>query len=160
MTSETNVDIMQIRQISVHDIEREQNFPELLVEYAEESSIAGMPPPSAKMEIYRNLEASGALYVIAAFFDGVLIGFITILAPDLPHYSAIVAVSESFFVAKKYRKTGAGLKLLRRAEDYAKAIGSPGLLVSAPFGGKLFEVLPGAGYKETNRIFFKELSHE
>ena len=70
------------------------------------------------------------------------------------------AITESFFVAKVHRDSGAGLKLLRAAEQKARALGSPGLLVSAPFGGTLVQVLPRAGYTETNRVFFKGWADE
>jgi GNAT superfamily N-acetyltransferase len=131
----------------------------LLAEYAAESAIDGLPPPAAKWETYRSLEAAGLLHVIGATVDGRLVGLITVLAPVLPHYGIPVAVSESFFVAADYRRTGAGLRLLRAAEDKARALGSPGLLVSAPFGGDLFRVLPRVGYAETNRVFFKKVAH-
>ena len=68
-----------------------------------------------------------------------------------------VATTERFFV-KAHRKTGAGLRLLRAAEEKARALGSPGLLVTAPFEGDLFQVLPRVGYQETNRVFFKSLA--
>jgi GNAT superfamily N-acetyltransferase len=80
-----------------------------------------------------------------------------VLKPVIPHYGVAIAVTESFFVGKEYRKSGAGLKLLRAAEAHAE--GAPGLLVSAPVGGTLAEVLPHLGYRETNRVFFKELAH-
>lgn len=144
-----------IRKCSIAEMESAPNIHELLDEYAAESSIEGLPPPSAKIGIYKHLEKTGALYVLGAFLDDFLVGYITILSPVLPHYSTIVAVAESFFVAKAHRKIGAGLKLLREAEDYASSLGSPGLLVSAPFGGNLAEVLPHIGYAETNRVFFK-----
>jgi GNAT superfamily N-acetyltransferase len=73
----------------------------------------------------------------------------------MPHYSVRIAVGESFFVSAEHRKTGAGLKLLKAAEDYAKEINSSGLLISAPLGGNLAEILPHVGYVETNRVFFK-----
>ena len=147
-----------IRKCSIAEIESAANIEAILSENAAESAIAGLPAPSAKFEMYRGLEESGALHVVGAFLDELIIGYITVLAPVLPHYSAVVAVTESFFVAKEYRKTGAGLKLLAEAEDYAKSKGSPGLLVSAPFGGNLAEVLPRKGYEETNRVFFKNFS--
>ena len=137
-------------------LEAAPTFAALLQEYAAESAIKGMPAPAAKMETYRQLEAAGALLVLAAIHEGVLIGFLTLLSAPLPHYGRSVAVSESFFVAKAHRSTGAGLRLLRAAEDKAREIGSPGLLVSAPFEGDLFKVLPRAGYVETSRVFFKE----
>ena len=101
------------------------------------------------------LEMHGVIHAFAALKDGELVGFITVLATPLPHYGIPVAVSESFFVAAEHRKGGAGLRLLSAAEKKAKELGSPGLLVCAPFDGRLFEVLPRCGYRETNRVFFK-----
>lgn len=149
-----------IRPSTVAELEAAPAFPDLLAEYAAESAIEGMPPPSAKMETYRALHDAGLLHVLAAWVDGVLAGFITVLAAPLPHYGRTVAVSESFFVARAHRSTGAGLKLLRAAENKARELGSPGLLVSAPYEGDLFRVLPRIGYAETNRVFFKKVSHE
>ncbi len=149
-----------IRKTTILELETLPNIQALLSEYASESAIKGLPSPVAKVDLYKTLEVSGALYTLGAFLDDLIIGYITILAPVLPHYSALVAVAESFFVAKEYRKTGAGLKLLREAESYAKEIGSPGLLVSAPFGGDLAEVLPNVGYTETNRVFFRNFGND
>jgi hypothetical protein len=56
-----------------------------------------------------------------------------------------------------HRGTGSGIRLLRAAEDKAKEIGSPGLIVSAPFAGRLFDVLPRCGYTEVSRVFFKKV---
>ena len=149
-----------IRSSTVAELEAAPTFADMLAEYAAESAIEGMPPPSARMETYRALSAMGALHVLAAWAGDTLAGFITVLAAPLPHYGRTVAVSESFFVAKAHRSTGAGLKLLHAAEDRARELGSPGLLVSAPFEGDLFKVLPRVGYAETNRVFFKKVSHE
>lgn len=151
-----------IRRCTIAEIEAMPNIHKLLDEYAAESSpsIKGVPSPAAKVDMYKAMENNGTLCVIGAFHEDALIGFIIILKPLLPHYSIVIAVAESFFVAKAHRKTGAGLKLLQTAEDYAKGIGSPGLLVSAPFGGVLAEVLPHVGYVETNRVFFKGFGNE
>src|ERR1019366_10209680 len=100
--------------------------------------------PSASFPLYKQLESAGALTVFGAFIEQILIGFITILAPLNPHYSVRLPVVESFFVAKEYRKFGAGLKLLKHAELWAKGIGS-GILVSAPFGSDLAKLLPRRG---------------
>ncbi len=42
----------------------------------------------------------------------------------------------------------------------ARELGTPGLLVSAPMGGSLAEVLPRRGFAETNRVFFKGFAHD
>ena len=51
-----------------------------------------------------------------------------------------------------------GLKLLAAAEEKARELKSLGLLVSAPFGGNLWELLPRCRYVETNRVFFKKVA--
>lgn len=149
-----------IRKCTIDEIESSANFTGLLDEYAAESSIGGLPHPCAKMQMYKDLETVGAITPVGAFIHNELVGFITVLSPVMPHYSVRVAVGESFFVAKEHRKSGAGLKLLRAAELYAKETGACGLLISTPFGGNLAQVMPHVGYAETNRVFFKALSDE
>lgn len=144
-----------VRRCAAAEILQSSNFARIAEEYGAESSIKGMPHPLAKMEMYYQLESVGALHVYGAFMDDGIVGFITILTTVMPHYSAILAVSESFFVLKDYRKSGAGLKLLRMAEDRAREVGAPGLLVSAPYGGVLEAVLPRSGYAPSNTAFFK-----
>jgi GNAT superfamily N-acetyltransferase len=134
------------------------NIKELLDEYAAESSIHGLPHPKAKVDLYKQLETVGILYAIGAFLEETLIGFILVVSPVIPHYSEKISTTESFFVAKEYRKTGAGTKLRLAAEKYAKEICALGLLISAPIGSVLAEVLPRAGYKETNRVFFRSFN--
>jgi GNAT superfamily N-acetyltransferase len=146
-----------VRSCSYSDIEGNRNFPALAHEYAEECAIAGLPAPDEKIAAYRALAASEIFQAFGAFLENKLVGFIVVLKPVIPHYGVAIAVTESFFVGKEYRKSGAGLKLLRAAEAHAE--GAPGLLVSAPVGGTLAEVLPHLGYRETNRVFFKELAH-
>ncbi len=150
--------MIDVRAIPFAELETAPAFPALVHEYAAESLTPGMPPPSARFDTYRHLEAKGLLHTLAVFTqDGALAGFLMLMMPVLPKYGVGVAVSEAFFVAKVHRGTGAGLKLLRAAETLARALGSPGLLVSAPFEGDLFKVLPRVGYRESNRIFFKVL---
>lgn len=146
--------------VTIDELEACANIHDLLHEYAEESAVKGLPSPNAKSELYKGLESTGALQAIGAFIDNELIGFILILSPVMAHYSALVCVVESFFVTKNKRNTGAGIKLLHYAEDFAKSKGSPGLLVSAPVNGVLCNVLPHIGYTESNRVFFKRLKDE
>lgn len=145
-----------ITKSSISELEDAPNIYALLEEYAEESSIDGLPHPSAKVDIYKKLEENGLLGVFAAYHENSLIGFLIVLCSVLPHYGIHVATTESFFVMKDKRNTGAGLKLLRAAENHSREIGSPGILISAPFGGQLAEVLSrGDDYVLTNQVFFR-----
>lgn len=150
---------MIIKQCSVDDMVAEANFSAILEEYANELAIEGLPHPSAKIEMYRQLESIGKLHPIVAHTDGKIIGFINVLVVMNPHYGVDIAVSESFFVAGEYRKTGAGMKLRSAAEILARKLGSPGFFISAPSNGPLAQVLPCVGYKETSRTFFREFAH-
>ncbi len=152
------MDGLLVSQSTVEGIMAAPAFDALVAEYAAEAAIEGLPPPNAKLEAYLQLEAIGLLHAFSAIAGGSLVGFISLLASPLPHYGLPIAVSESFFVAQAHRKSGAGLRLLALAERKARELGSPGLLVSAPFAGRLFELLPRCGYAETSRIFFKRLT--
>jgi GNAT superfamily N-acetyltransferase len=148
---------VSVRKVAFADLTAHEDFPGLFREYAEESAIAGLPPPDDKMVQYQIIANSGIFHVYGAFAGDALIGFVSILLPVIPHYGVTVAVTESLFVGRQSRKGGAGIKLLQAAEEHARAAGSPALMVSAPFGGRLAEILPRRGYRETNRVFLREL---
>lgn len=149
-----------IRKCTISEIESDPNIAALLDEYATELVIDGLPHPSAKMEMYRQLEGIGSLQSFGAYFDNILVGLINVLMVTNPHYGVAIGVTESYFVMKEFRKTGAGLKLRREAEWHAQSLSSPGLFVSAPAGGPLAESLSHSKeYTETGRVFFRKLQH-
>lgn len=147
---------MKVEKAKVADVFDAPTFDALIAEYATEALIDGLPGPKPMLEVYRKLEDSGVAHVFTATEEGRLVGFISFLIHVLPHSGGTIAISESFFVAKAHRHTGAGLKLLSMAEAYAEIFGACGLLVTAPFEGKLFDVLPRLGYREVSRVFFKK----
>jgi len=148
---------LDIRQITIDDLRFAPGVDALLREYAQECGIAGLPKPKAEWLTYARLEYHGALHVVGAYLDGSLVGFCHVLVSLNPHYSALLAVTESLFVAAAHRGTGAGLALLREAGSIARQRGAVGLLVSAPVGGRLAQILPRCGYRETSRVFFRGL---
>lgn len=150
---------MIFRKCTFAEVESNPNFLALLREYADEAAIEGLPPPGEKMMTYRTLDASGFFHIFCAIGGEALVGFIAVLMPVIPHYGIAIAVAESFFVAQNHRKYGTGLKLLRMAETFARGEGSPAMLVTAPKGGRLAEVLPRVGYRETNRVFMRSLEN-
>ena len=149
---------LDIRQITIDDLRFAPGVDALLREYAQECGIAGLPKPKAEWLTYARLEHHGALHVIGSYLDGILVGFCHVLVSLNPHYSALLAVTESLFVATAHRGTGAGLALLGEAGSIARQRGAVGLLVSAPTGGSLAAVLERSkGFRETNRAFLQEL---
>lgn len=148
-----------VRFSTIDELEREPNLPELLAAYAAESAIAGMPGYHAQMDSYRQLETAGLLHAFASY-DGLnLAGLLLLMLAPLPHYGgAIIATTESFFVAPESRHAGHGIRLLRAAETHARTLGAVGLFVSAPKGGRLAQVLDGMeSFSEASRVFFKGL---
>lgn len=148
---------MDIRKTSYTEILDAPNVTEVLDAYAAESSLDELGPYNPQRGMYDMLERAGLLHVFAAHDGDKLIGFVSVLINVLPHYGRRVAVSESLFVLKAYRSGGAGIKLLRHAEKFAKEAGASGMLVSAPAGGKLEKLLPGLKYRHSNTVFVKAL---
>lgn len=147
--------MIEIRKCTIDEVESCRNFPVLAREYAEDAAIHGLPSPVEKLDTYRAIEKLKIFQGYAAVLDGEIVGFMAILVPIIPHYGIGVAVMESMFVGRAYRSSGAGLKLIKAAERHAVEAGSPGLLLSAPYGGRLEKVLPRRGYRATNTVFFK-----
>lgn len=146
---------VKVRQCSVAEIFAKSNIDQLLDEYGIESAIDGLGKPQAQRAAYLNMESVGCLYALGAFQGDTLVGFLLFVVASLPHYGALVATTESFFVSLPARKSGAALKLLRAAERLAESRGAGGLFVTAPVGSNLEKVLPAVSYRGTNKVFFR-----
>ena len=147
--------MIEVRLTPTRTIAADANFEAILAGYAAESALKGAPDPACQMELYNSMYDNGFIHPLAAYRDGELVGVLLLMCTVLPHYGCQIATAESYFVLEEHRDTGAGIKLLRAAEDLAKDLGAKGVLISAPFGGRLAEVLPRSGYKESNRVFFR-----
>lgn len=150
--------VVTVEPCTVAAIRRAGTFPQLAAEYERESLIDGMPSPLPDFDHYERLEAAGQLFPFGAAVNSALVGFLGLLVVQVPRYRQPIATTESFFVASVHRKGGAGLKLLRAAEAKARELGATKLLVSAPSGGRLAEVLPRVGYRETSRVFARSFA--
>ncbi len=150
-------DVVVVRRCTVLELEQSPNLDELLVEYAREAAMEGLGPAVPQWWLYRKLEKSGLLHTIGAFVDNVIVGFITVVVMQRPHYEALIASYESYFVAESARQSGAGNELLKAAEQLAKSKGAAGLFVNAAVGSRLDAVLDAKRlYRKTHNVFFKE----
>lgn len=129
----------------------------LLELYANECAINGLPRPVADPARYKNMIAVNSMKVLGYFVNGQLTGFITIMFIDTPHYAkCCIASMESFFVHPDHRAGGAGLKLLKAAEDFAQESNAIGFMVSAPISSPLLDVLNRIKrYRMTNVVFIR-----
>jgi GNAT superfamily N-acetyltransferase len=153
-----DVSVLVVRKCTVAEIENTPNFPALVDEYASEAHVDGMPPVDVKKEQYRSLEGLGVFQFFGAYLEDVLIGFITVLCTVMPHFGVVLAVSESYFVAKDHRKTGAGTALRLAAEKHAEEMGAPIILICTQTGSTLCRVMESLhDYRDTNHVFLKRL---
>lgn len=150
---------LTVRLCSVAEVEQSGALGELLAAYGAESRVAEFGEVVANFDMYRQMEANGALHIVGAFAGDELVGLASLLVYGLPHYGGRrVCAMESFFVAPAARRGGTGLKLLRAAEARAKELGATALMVSAPVNGRLAQVLPRSGYRPTSQVFVRGLA--
>lgn len=150
-----------IRTLTVAEFAARPELPALLAEYSAESAVAELrDSPGPQWPTYAALEAQGMLHAFGAFDGPVMVGFVSVAVTVLPHFGALVASTESFFVAAAARRTGAGLALLRRAEQVTRDTGAVGLLVSAPVGSRLARVLAATDMRQSHEVYFKPAARD
>jgi hypothetical protein len=150
---------IDVHRCGIAEIIENANLAELRREFAAEVATCVQPSEINRLYGYQTMERDGTVQAIGAFQDGMVIGFITVLTPGTPRLGTPVAAADGLFVGRQYRDTGAGLKLLKAAENYAAEIGSPVLLCGSLRDGPLSKILPRLGYVETNVVYSKELRH-
>lgn len=139
---------IDIREVSLETLCGDENFHSLLEEYSEELKIEGLPKPKADLETYKIIEKLGSMKLFTAWDGDIIVGLINIITSSNPHYGVVIPSSESFYVSKNSRKTGAGIKLLMEAEKYVKSIGAGAFFVGCHVGSNLRIVLQKRGYEE------------
>lgn len=146
-----------VRPITVDEAFDSPVFVALCDEYRDEAlRTPGMMGTLPDRQAYERMVGAGLMQPLGVFMDDELVGLCAVLITPVPHFGGLVIAStETLFVAQAHRAGGVGLQLLRAAEDLAVQAGAPGLYVTAPVGGRLERVLPGMGYRETNRVFFR-----
>lgn len=101
-------------------------FPEAGELFVEHYKEIGQPDLefSADATFYKLLEAQGRLQILTARKTGRMIGYCVMTVQRAPHYAALIAVEDVYFVTKAERKHGVGRKLIERSIELAKARGA------------------------------------
>lgn len=107
-------------------------------------------------DVYRTLEANGALITFGAFEGEELVGYsVAILGPHL-HYGFTYAHHDMLYLDPAYRKGGLGLQLIQATEAEAKARGARCATWHAKPGSALQKILDRLGYASEETVHIKE----
>lgn len=149
---------LSIRQCNWEDIGDNPRYEHLASQYGTESANPEMPPMNVDYQLYLMYQTAGLTQWFGAYDGDELIGFIDVMISRHAHYSASIATIESFFVDKERRNTGAGLRLLKVAKQYAKNMDCVAIFLSAPTGSVLDDVMLRKGWTNSDQIFVKRLT--
>lgn len=107
---------------------------------------------------YQALEAAGSLLSLVAYVDDQIVGYsVNIVTPHLHYADLLCAHNDVLFIAKEYRKSPLGLKLIRETERAARERGANLMLWHAKQATNLSAILPRLGCKVQEIIYSKEL---
>jgi len=134
------------------DLESDPAFYALVDGYTRECAIPEFTPGEVQVDTYNLMEQAGALHTFAVRTGNTLVGFLLILLHKLPHFGVRTAVVESIYVDPEHRG-GVGLSVVTAAKNFAAEQGVRGLLMSAPVGSQLSQLLPHLDFRHTNETF-------
>lgn len=109
-------------------------------------------------ERYLALDAAGVILALWAYDDDQLVGYSVNLFSNHLHYADLFFVqNDVLFIAKPYRNSPLGLRLIRETEKAAKARGAQMMLWHAKENTPLALILPRLGCGVQDIVFSKEL---
>lgn len=110
------------------------------------------------LERYRSLENAGAVLGLVAYVDDQVVGYsVSLILPHLHYADLLCAHNDALFVAKEYRATPLGLKLIRETERAAKERGAHMIMWHAKEDTALSKILPRLGCRVQEINYTKEL---
>lgn len=105
---------------------------------------------------YKRHDESGALHIVTARRDGVLIGYhVAIISPHLHYASTLHGLTDVYYIAPEFRHGVTGMRLFQRVEKELKERGVKKLYTATKLHldqGKLFEHM---GYIPIERVYAK-----
>lgn len=147
--------------IEVGTVTREMfsEISEILVEHWEEVAknkhIMVLKPD---IERYLQLQNNGNLLTIIAYADDKIVGYSCNIVANHLHYSDLKCMSNDvLFIAKEYRNTPLGLRLIKKTEEKAKKMGVKLMLWHAKQDSALDKILPRMNCKVQDIVYSKEL---
>ena len=107
---------------------------------------------------YKNLEDKGLLAIIGARDNGKLIGYSIFFIKNHIHYNkTLFANNDVLFLLPEYRKGRTGINLIRKSEDYLKALGVTKVLWHIKVNNDFRLILHRMGYVDEDIMVGKIL---
>ena len=107
---------------------------------------------------YKVMEKANMLLILAAYQDGMMIGYsLNIIGNHLHYADLLYAHNDLLFLHKEHRNSPVGLKLIRQTEKAAKERGARMMLWHAKEGTSLDKIMPRLKYSVQDIMYSKEL---
>lgn len=132
----------------------------LKLHYAEIAPFKDLFKIKCNVVFYRKLEEAGTLRVVTARHDGRLVGYFVFVIARHPHYmDTLVANEDMKFLLPDYRG-GTGMRLIKFAEDMARAVGCKVILQRSKAKSEHGPMYRRLGYELMDEIYAKRLDGE
>lgn len=143
--------------IEIKATEKIQETWELLEQHREElTTNKDIMVLNPNIEMYKIMEDKGMLFTLALYDNENIVGYsVNILGNNLHYSDLLISQNDVLFVAKKYRKSTWGLKLIQETEKIAKEKGAKLISWHGKSDTSFSELMPKIGYKIQDITFSK-----
>jgi GNAT superfamily N-acetyltransferase len=109
-------------------------------------------------KLYEHYEATGALHIVTARENGIVVGYhILIVRPHLHYANDLHAFTDVYYVAPAKRKGWVGIKLFKFSDRTLKQRGVKKIITATKLHLDMSRIFSYLGYRETERVFTKVL---
>lgn len=151
---------MSVVKVSWLEMRASIGFAQTVDEYMEEFVNDAPGTPAPNLSAYEVAEDAGELVCLGSYANGELVGGCLLSVRYSPHYSKPIVTVDALFLRKKFRQGTRGYQLLCKAQAEAKALGAPGLCISATPGSSLDRLCEITGWVEARKVYFKPFGGE
>tara|TARA_R110000823_G_C15952958_1_gene502552 strand:- start:30597 stop:31073 length:477 start_codon:yes stop_codon:yes gene_type:complete len=106
---------------------------------------------------YIKMAELGSHFMVFAFTKEELVGYTSMYISESPHTRSLVALTDSMYVRKEYRKVGCGQALITEAEAHSKTLGARDLMVTFKNDSPHPDIVKDLGFFSYETIYSKHI---